>query len=43
MYSSFISTSLVNQSTVDKDILFCELHGRYAYNAMELFPTDYWY
>lgn len=46
MYSPMISTSVVNQSTVDKDILFCELtsvNGSWAFTTMELYPVNYWY
>lgn len=43
MYSSLISASLVNQSVTYENMIACELHGRYAHNTMELFPTDYWY
>lgn len=46
MYSSMISASVVNQSTVDKDTLFCELtsvDGSWAFTTMELYPVNYWY
>ena len=46
MYSSYISASVVNQSTTDKDILFCELmhvNGSWSFVTLELYPVDYWY
>lgn len=43
MYSSFISAPLVDQSITYENMIVCELHGRYAYNTMELYPVDYWY
>lgn len=46
MYSSYISAPVVNVSTVDKDILFCELvcvNRSWTFVTMELYPVDWWY
>lgn len=46
MYSSYISASVVNQSTSDPNMLLCEfrvMFGDAIYGSMELYPVDYWY